>query len=147
MVPDECEDRWLSKFVTRQYNSLMTDLIRNKRWVDVWRNQKAGKKQYFWYKSKGAAKSRIDYCLSVDVLQDLISECFVTRSPLTDHCLIKITLNASYPRKESKSSWKFYTHLLQNEKYCSEIKELLLNIGNYVCMWNSRRKELALQDQ
>lgn len=86
MVPDEWEDRWPSKFVTHQYNSLMTDFIRDNSLVDIWRNQNIGKKQYSWYTTNGTAKSTIDYWLSAASLEDLISDCFVTRAPLTDHC-------------------------------------------------------------
>lgn len=101
----------------------MTDFIGDNSLVDVWRNQNAGKKQYSWYKPNGAwNNSGIDYWLSVDVLEDLISQRFVTRAPLTDNCLTGITLNASYTRKKNKAYWKFNTHVLQNEKYYSEIR-------------------------
>lgn len=55
MVPDEWEDRWPSKFVTHQYNSLMPDFIRDNSLVDIWRNQNVGKKQYSWYTTNGTA--------------------------------------------------------------------------------------------
>lgn len=55
MVPDEWEDRWPSKFVTHQYNSLMPDFIRDHSLVDIWRNQNVGKKQYSWYTTNGTA--------------------------------------------------------------------------------------------
>lgn len=85
MVPDEWEDRWPSKFNNHHFNPLIENFIRDNSLVDIWRTQNPRKKQYSWYKPNGTAKSRIEYWLATDMLEESISEALISKAPLTDH--------------------------------------------------------------
>ncbi len=130
MVPDEWEDRWPSKFDNHHFNRIIEGFIRDNSLVDIWRTQNPRKKQYSWYKPNGTAKSRIDYWLVADMLEEFISEVLISKAPLTDHCITELTLNSSSRKKKNKGYWKFNYNLLKHKDYCSKIKEMITEIEN-----------------
>lgn len=51
-------------------------------------------------------------------------------APLTDHCVIGITLKPDSSPKCRENYWKFNADLLNLEDYVKEVKALLLEIKN-----------------
>lgn len=130
MTPDEWEDRWPSKFNSHHFNNTIGEFITKNGLIDIWRSCNPGIKQYSWYKPNNTCKSRIDYWLVPDSLRNFASDTLISKAPLTDHCMIEMTLNSVVRIRKNKAYWKFNSSLLKNEEYCAMIKGLIMEIEN-----------------
>lgn len=93
--------------------------------VDIWRILNRDKRQFTWFKPNGQTKSRIDYWL---VLKH-VTETNISNSPLSDHCIINLKRTNDETNK-SKGYWKCNANLLTNEVYCTNIKQIILEVKN-----------------
>lgn len=91
--------------------------------VDVWREKNADSRHFTWIKPNGCARSRIDFWHTSPEITNLVAESSISTAPLTDHCVINITLKP-HNHTRWKVYWKFNAELLNNEKYVEEVKSL-----------------------
>lgn len=60
---------------------------------------------------------------------NLVAESSISAAPLTDHCVINITLKP-HNLTSRKGYWKFNAELLNNEEYVEEVKSIFAEIFN-----------------
>jgi len=130
MSPDEWEDRWPTKFDSHHFNHTIGDFMNNNHLIDIWRSLNSGVKQYSWFKPNNTCKSRIDYWLVDQSLNEFVSDILISKAPLTDHCIVEIKLNPVDKISKKKGYWKFNSSLLRNKDYCTRIKELISETEN-----------------
>lgn len=98
--------------------------------IDVWRYLNPNLKQFSWLRPNATSKSRIDYWLISDNLILFVKDCAISAAPLTDHCAISLFLKPNHNTSRIKGYWKFNADLLNNERFCNKIKELIKEIKN-----------------
>ena len=52
-----------------------------------------------------------------------VTKTTMSNAPLSDHCFIELVLEPTNKSTYRKGFWKFNAKLLQNEEYCSKIRE------------------------
>ena len=129
MVIDEWLDRCPSAYNTFHHNNLMKNFIDANSLVDVWRENNTDSRQFTWIKPNGRARSRIDFWLTTPEITNLVDESSISTAPLTDHCVINITLKPQNLTSR-KGYWKFNAELLNNDEYVEEVKSLFDKIIN-----------------
>lgn len=112
----------------KKKNLIVGDFINNNKLIDIWRTLNKDKRQFTWFKPNGKAKSRIDYWLTSNSILHHVTEANISNSPLSDHCIISLKLTKSNTSNKSKGYWKFNANLLTNMEYCSNIKNIILDI-------------------
>lgn len=101
LTPDEWHDRCPSRYSINQYNNILFDFINSNTLIDIWRDRNPDVSQFSWVKPNGNCKSRIDLWLATPEIVKYVSDVSISSAPLTDHCLIHLTLNP-----ESKTKYK-----------------------------------------
>lgn len=139
MVYDEVLHRHPSRF-QRSSNSSLTEFCGSLDLLDPWRFKYPNTKQYSWFKPNDTIKSRIDFWFISASLRNFVSECSMSAAPLTDHAVIKLTLNPGI-RKGLVGYWKFNSSLLKNKVFESEILSLIsevmsdLSLSSHSARW------------
>lgn len=128
MVPDEWKDRWPPRLNKQRLNVSIEFLKSENNLYDIWRDLYPDAECFSWFKPNGENKSRIDYWLVSNNIIKFVSQSSIFKAPLTDHCFIDLVLEPVGKQFRNKGYWKFNAHLLQNEEFCSKIKELIRNI-------------------
>lgn len=96
------------------YSDTVLSLCTTTHIIDYWRTSNPTSVQYIWYNSEGNGQcSRLDYWLISCELWNDISDCKISASPLTDHC-ISLNLLTSKQHMNSPNIWKFNNDFLQN---------------------------------
>ena len=98
---------------------------------DIWRMIFPSITDFSWFRPNGSCKSRIDYWLGSDCIRSLVSKITMSNAPLSDHRFIELILEPTNKLTHRKGFWKFNAKLLQNEDYCSKIRETISEIQNY----------------
>ncbi len=141
MAPDDWLDRCPSKFNSNHYNTTLFDFCNTHSLIDVWRNKNMNNRQFSWIKPNGSARSRIDLWLLTTELERFVSKVSMSNAPLTDHCLITLTVQPSLNQNKRNTHWKFNADLLKCDEYCNLIKDLRsevkfdTSIGSYCNRW------------
>lgn len=130
MTPVEWMDRCPTKFEDYHYNKSLFDFTNSNSLIDLWRVLNPNTRQYSWIKPNASCKSRIDYWLSNNDILNLVSDCSISSAPLTDHCLINLKLESKTIKNNNKDYWKFNADLLNNEEFCDDIRNLILEVKN-----------------
>lgn len=131
LAPDLWLDRLPPKGQSHNYDETITEFTSQLNLVDYWRVKHPYTSQFTWFNSASNGQcSRLDYWLISNNLISDVSNCEISASPLTDHCMV--TLSLQYQRIESKaiSVWKFNNSLLENTEFCKEVKKMVKEISD-----------------
>jgi len=97
--------------------------------------------QFSWVKPNGSSKSRIDFWLITETHSEFASNVAISAAPLTDHhCLISLILTPTTKHTFRKDYWKFNAELLKDNVYCSQIRNLIMEIQNYLTLTSNANK-------
>lgn len=123
LAPDEWMDRSPSSFTSHRLNSIIQEFCQVNSLIDVWRVKNPNTNQFSWIKPNGSSRSRIDFWLITEEYLELANQVLISAAPLTDHCLISLTLTPVRKNTTKKDYWKFSAELLKDKVYCSQIKK------------------------
>ncbi len=130
LVPDEWLDRSPSSYTSHHFNNIIQDFCHLNSLSDIWRVKHPNASQFSWVKPNGSSKSRIDFWLIAEEYSELATNVSISAAPLTDHCLISLTLTPVIKHAIRKDYWKFNAELLKDKVYCSQIRNLVSEIKN-----------------
>lgn len=122
LTPDEWLDKSPSSYVDHHYNATLKEFTDIHSLADIWRQKNPNECQYTWLKPNGCAKSRIDYWLVSPEIQNFVCKVDIAAAPLTDHCVIELSLKSNINVNHNKSYWKFNCNLLLEEDFVNEVK-------------------------
>ena len=54
--------------------------------------------------------------------------CSISAAPLTDHCMIKLTLTPTDTCRRNKGYWKFNSNLLKHDPFCQDFQRIIEEI-------------------
>lgn len=129
IAPDSWLDRIPHRYSQPVYDDTILNLCTTTCITDYWRTLNPTSVQFTWYNSAGNGQcSRLDYWLISSELCNDISNCDISPSPLTDHCMISLNLVTSKQHQNSPNIWKFNNNLLQNVGFCDQVKSLILEV-------------------
>ncbi len=131
IAPDETHDRHPPKSITSQLNPLVSHFCSSLKLIDVWRYLNPNLRQFSWLRPNATSKSRIDYWLISDNLMLFVKDCAISAAPLTDHCAISQLFKPNHNTSRIKGYWKCNSDLLNNERFCNKVKDLILNSSNF----------------
>lgn len=129
VVPDPFLDRFPPRASCYILDDIILNLVTKVSLCDYWRLENPAATLYTWFNpSINGQCSRIDYWLISNNLINDISKCEISASPLTDHCLISLSISLT---KEGHRNiiWKFNNSLLHNDNFCTEVKNLAVEIN------------------
>lgn len=126
-------DSWLDRKPQRSSHSVYNDIILNlctlTNVVDYWRVSNPNSIHHTWYNPSGNGQSsRLDYWLISSELCNDVLDCIISASPLTDHCMITLSLSISKKSQISPNIWKFNNDLLKNDNFCQQVISLIEEI-------------------
>lgn len=121
MVIDEWLDRCPSKYLIHHYNLILLEFCSVFKLIDVWRTKTLNTHGFTWFRPDGSSKPRIDFWLVSNFKSCLESGSTVSAAPLTDHCVIKLTLKSDEAFQRRKGYWKFNSNLLNGEPFCKKL--------------------------
>lgn len=114
--------------------------------IDYWRVKNPATSQFSWFNASGnGVSSRIDYWLISASLVSYITKCDISASPLTDHCVISVSLSFSRYNPGPSRIWKFNNTLLENSEFCKEIRQLIVEVDASEMSPVSRGNGLSLR--
>lgn len=96
---------------------------------DIWRVKNPKKKRYTWQTKSGSVKSRLDYWLTSQALQDQITKVDIIPALKTDHSAIILKITGSSHEEKGKGFWKMNNSYLDEETY---VKHLLEHKDNWL---------------
>ncbi len=133
-------DEWLDyspmKFQTQQYNPHIVTFCNIHNLLDCFTHPVL--KEFSWVKPALSCRSKIDFWLISDYINDFVAECSVSAAPLTDHCSINLTLKPTDTCKRNKGYWKFNASLLYSETYCQEVKSIIKEVSDTLSSYRSK---------
>lgn len=123
-------DSWLDRIPHRNsqpvYSDTILSLFTTTYIIDYWRALNPTSVQFTWYNSAGNGQcSRLDYWLISCELCSDVSDCKISASPLTDHCMISLNLLTSKQQLHSPNIWKLNNDFLKNAEFCEQVKSLI----------------------
>lgn len=71
---------------------------------------------------------RLAYWLISSELCNDVSDCIISASPLTDHCMVTLSLSISKKPQISPNIWKFNNDLLKNDRFRQQVMTLIEEI-------------------
>ena len=107
----------------------LSALIKNHKFVDVWKTKNPNKSQFTWRRKNGIERSRIDFWLLEENASPLIysSDIRPVQIKYTDH--LGISLKIKLASKRGPNYWKFNNSLLQDQNYLTCITNLINNLN------------------
>lgn len=131
LAPDSWLDRKPPKGLQPEYNGIIHNFCSSNNLIDYWRVTNPNTMKYTWISPADANLcSRLDYWLLSQGVINLISKCDIQTSPLTDHCLIGLSLSIIKKINKSNNIWKFNNALLLNEEFCEQVKIICHETNN-----------------
>lgn len=131
IAPNSWLDRKPPKGLQPEYNDMLNNFCLSNNLVDYWRVTHPNTMQFTWISPADANLcSRLDYWLVSPNISNLTPKCEIQSSPLTDHCLIGLSLSIVKQKQRSNNIWKFNNTLLLNEEFCSQIRIICLEIND-----------------
>lgn len=131
IVPDLWLDRMPPKGNCHNFDEIFLDLVTKLGLIDYWRMLNPGAQQYTWFNAANNGQcSRLDYWLLSDNLVNYGCKCEISASPLTDHCLVKLSLSMDRNEEIPNHIWKFNNMLLENVPFCTEVKKIIGEIDS-----------------
>lgn len=124
---------WLDRLPPRGQQPENNEVLHNFRietnTFDYWRLNNLTHLEYTWISaSNGNQRSRLDYWLISHSISNNVQKCEIITSPLTDHCLISLSLLVTKQPRSSGNIWKLNNRLLSNDFFCKQIKSLCLKV-------------------
>ncbi len=129
IVPDPWLDRRPQRASHSVYNDTILNFCKTVNVVDYWRVSNPNSIQYTWFNPSGNGQcSRLDYWLISCELCKIVSECKITAAPLTDHCMVTLSLSVLKKPQISPNIWKFNNDLLKNDRFYQQVLALIEEI-------------------
>jgi len=124
---------WLDRLPPRgqqpENNEVLHNFCIETNTFDYWRLNNPTNLEYTWISaSNGNQRSRIDYWLISHSISNNVQKCEIITSPLTDHCLISLSLLVTKQSHSSGNIWKLNNRLLSNDGFCKQIKSLCIKV-------------------
>lgn len=130
LAPDLWLDRLPSKRHCHTFDETIVELTTKANLIDYWRMKNPTRKQFTWFNSSNNGQcSRLDYWLISDNLVNEVNRCEISASPLTDHCVIFLTLSPGGRENNKNPIWKFNNTLLEDTEFCNVVKQLVKEVG------------------
>lgn len=111
---------------------------------DAWRYKHAGEKQFTWLNSDLSIASRLDSFLISRYLCAQVISCEIRPCVYSDHEFVYLEFNLHTTAPKGPGVWKFNNSLLQDEKFCSAISDL---ITQFLRFWSSFPSDSTLWDR
>ena len=108
---------------TEQIEQLTDDLDL----IDIWRELNPELRRFTWRRNRPFQQGRLDYFFISELLCSYVTEVDILPGYRTDHSLITLTLEEGVKSK-CHLLWKFNSSLLRDDKYVSEIHEVITNV-------------------
>ena len=121
------ENDKLGKFCVTKSFELLNEFIDENEWSDAWRYLHPEIKQFTWFKKHLISGSRLDYFLTPQGNLDLVSDCKIWASYLSDHCLVLLELHLC-PNIRGRGSWKMNNSHLLWPDYVEEINDMIRDV-------------------
>ena len=126
LAPCSWADRMPHRNAQPKYDDTFLNLCSKTNVIDYWRMVNPACSQYTWFNPAGNGQmSRLDYWLISCGLINDVTDCKISASPLTDHCVITMTLEISKKPKNVENVWKFNNQLLLDSDLCNSIRSLV----------------------
>lgn len=130
IAPDSWLDRKPHRGQHPEYDDILTNLCMSTHTVDYWRISNPTSVKYTWTNSADSNQcSRLDYWLTSHTICKDILKCGISVSPLTDHCMIELSIKIIQQPKPSVNTWKFNNSLLLNDGFCKQVKILFQRVN------------------
>lgn len=130
LAPDLWLDCLPSKRHCHTFDETIVELTTKANLIDYWRMKNPTRKQFTWFNSSNNGQcSRLDYWLISDNLVNEVNRCEISASPLTDHCVIFLTLSPGGRENNINPIWKFNNTLLEDTEFCNVVKQLVKEVG------------------
>lgn len=123
IAPDSWLDRKPHRGQQPVYDDILTNLCMSAHTVDCWRISNPTSVKYTNSADSNQC-SRLDYWLISQIICKDVLKCEISVSPLTDHCMIKLSLKIIQHLKSSENTWKLNNSLLLNYGFCKQVKIL-----------------------
>ena len=84
---------------------------------DIWRIRNPNTKRFTWRRNNPIIKSRLDYWLISETVEDSIKECDIIPFHHTDHSAVTLRVEGSSARTKGRGIWRLNTSFLTEELY------------------------------
>lgn len=129
IAPHSWLDRRPQRGQQPEYDDIIKNLCTSTHTVDYWRMSNPTSVMYTWNSTADRNQgSRLDYWLISQIICKDILKYEISTSPLSDHCMIKLSLKIIQQPKASENMWKFNNNLLLNDDFCKQVEKLLENV-------------------
>uniref|UniRef100_A0A3P9JF49 Reverse transcriptase domain-containing protein n=1 Tax=Oryzias latipes TaxID=8090 RepID=A0A3P9JF49_ORYLA len=130
LAPDLWLDRHPPRAQCHKFDDLVVEFMNVVNLVDYWRILNPVTRQYTWFNAAGNGQSsRLDYWLISSSLVKYIDKCSISASPLTDHCVVSLSLQCNKSVTDLIQIWKFNNMLLEDSCFCNKVRELITEVN------------------
>ena len=110
--------------------------------IDIWRELNPELRRFTWRRHQPFQQSRLDYFLISDALCSYVTEADIVPGYRTDHSMITLVLEEGSNVKR-RLLWKFNCSLLRDEKYVSEIHDVIGSVIEEYAAFPYSREHLS----
>ncbi len=107
----------------RQISNYLEDIMDYGQLKDIWRVRNPNTKRFTWRRLNPIVKSRLDYWLTSEQLDDCIKEVDIIPFQHTDHSAIVLKLESVGGMGKGRGLWRLNTSFVQEESYIKTIIE------------------------
>lgn len=111
---------------------------------DAWRLKHPRDRQFTWFSSDFSIASRLDSFLISRYLWEQVVSCEIRPCVYSDHDFVYMELDLHLVSQHGPGVWKFNNSLLQDEKFCSSVSDL---IDRFVQLRSSFPSDLIMWDR
>ena len=96
-------------------------------------HQESRQIQFSWRNSrpKGLVHSKLDFWLISNFLEYDVTKCCIQPGLLSDHSILKLSLNLTKTQVRGRGTWKLYNNLLKDFKYIDLVKKHVKSIKEF----------------
>ena len=130
-------------------DSRLTDLKTVNFLREAWRLKHSKERQYTWFNSDLSIASRLDTFLISRYLCAQVISCEIRPCVYSDHEFVFLELNLHSVNNWGSGVWKFNNTLLQDDKFCSSIRDLIhvflslrSSFSSDLVMWDLLKSEI-----
>lgn len=88
---------------------------------DIWRIRNPHTRRFTWRRNNPLVKSRLDYWLTSETVEDSIKECEIIPFNHTDHSAVTLKIQGDTVRPKGRGLWRLNTSFLSEETYIKGI--------------------------